>query len=67
MNTEQIAQIIASGEVPLSVRMSQSDDDNLALEAALDARESGRFDGMSYEQVLAQLQQNRAEAEADAD
>jgi len=64
MNTEQLAEMIVSGEVPLGVRMSQDEVDLAAVEAALDAREAGLFAGMAYEQVLAKLKQNRAEADA---
>ncbi|MGG6242580.1 hypothetical protein ACQ4N7_28545 [Nodosilinea sp. AN01ver1] len=64
MTTEELAAIIATGDVPLSIRMSQDDSDAQSVRRALAVRKSGRFDGMSYEQVLAQLRQNRAEADA---
>jgi hypothetical protein len=69
MTTEELATIIATGDVPLSMRMSQdideSSDARKALDVAESLRRSGDYDGMSYEQVLAQLKQNRAEAEAE--
>ena len=68
MTLEQMAQIIATGDVPLSIRMSQNNNDLGSVRRALDARKSGRYDGMTYEQVLARLRSNldaanRTEAE----
>ncbi|MBD2106726.1 hypothetical protein [Nodosilinea sp. FACHB-13] len=64
MTVEEMAKIIATGDVPLSIRMRQDDADEIGVRVALDMRQSGRYDGMNYEQVLAHLNRQRAETDA---
>jgi hypothetical protein len=62
MTTEELAEMIATGEVPLAVRMRQDPADEPALLAAEDARTSGAYDDMTVAEVLAKLQANAREA-----
>ncbi len=64
MTTEELATIISTGDVPLSLRMSVGNSDSSNVRQALKIRQSGRYDGMSYAQVLAKLKENKAEADA---
>ncbi|WP_190707972.1 hypothetical protein [Nodosilinea sp. FACHB-141] len=50
--------------MPLSIRMRQDDGDAIGIRVALDMRQSGQYDSMNYEQVLAPLKRHRAEADA---
>jgi hypothetical protein len=65
MTIEEQAQIIATGDVPLSLRMDpRGRGDQSGVQMALEAHSSGRYDGMTYDQVLARLKRNRAAAES---
>ncbi|MBD2115235.1 hypothetical protein [Leptolyngbya subtilissima] len=44
--------------------MRQDDGDAIGIRVALDMRQSGQYDSMNYEQVLAPLKRHRAEADA---
>jgi hypothetical protein len=65
MTLEQMATIIATGDVPLALRMSQSDADLRSVRRALGIRKKGTFSGMTKDEVLDKLQQNISAANQD--
>lgn len=65
METEQLATIITTGDVPLSLRMTlgQDESDSNEVRIALELHRSGDYKGLTYDQVIERLRQNRQEAE----
>ena len=63
MTREEMAQILTTGDVPLSLRMDPQGRPQTMVRQVLAQRATGKYDGMSYEQVLAKLNANRAAAD----
>ena len=63
-NSELIAEIIVTGEIPLGVRMLGEGDDGLGQVLAaigMEAHNSGQYAGMTKAEVLAQMKRNEEE------
>lgn len=67
--TEAMAIIITTGDVPLSLRnqMNMSNTpttEQVVVRLALQAAQSGEYDGLTKEQVIAKLKQNQKDADS---
>jgi hypothetical protein len=60
-NSELIADIIVTGEIPIGIRMLGAGDDGLGqmlTRIGMEAYNSGQYEGMTKAEVLAQMKRN---------